>query len=100
MTALVLCLSVLDSVGFCQQFHEPAHCFNYSLGLALTYGIETVLLLVKNYPNFTQKMNRSMVQFDVDHIVSLDQILVFWSMEPFVHPILVWTKLKSQTVLI
>ncbi|XP_078019129.1 uncharacterized protein LOC144458973, partial [Epinephelus lanceolatus] len=33
-------ISLLDSIGFSQGVHKPTHCFNHTLELVLTYGIE------------------------------------------------------------
>lgn len=38
--------SLLDLVGFCQSVHKPTHCFNHTLDLVLTYGIEIENLVV------------------------------------------------------
>lgn len=34
-------LSLLDSVGFSQIVHKPTHCFNHTLDLVLSYGIDS-----------------------------------------------------------
>ncbi len=39
-------ISLLDSIGFCQCVHKPTHCFNHTLDLVLTYGMEIDLLVV------------------------------------------------------
>ncbi|MDF4326838.1 hypothetical protein P3395_25840, partial [Vibrio parahaemolyticus] len=36
-------ISLLDSIGFSQGVHEPTHCFNHTLDLVLTYGIDNSL---------------------------------------------------------
>ena len=44
-------ISLLDSVGFAQRVNKPTHCFNNTLNLVLTYGIETEhLIIFPKYP--------------------------------------------------
>ena len=38
--------ALLDSVGFSQNVNKPTHCFNHTLDLVLTYGIEIEHLIV------------------------------------------------------
>ncbi|XP_075941538.1 uncharacterized protein LOC142943729, partial [Anarhichas minor] len=39
-------ISLLDSIGFCQNVQKPTHCFNHTLDLVLTYGINIEDLIV------------------------------------------------------
>uniref|UniRef100_A0AAQ6IH18 Reverse transcriptase domain-containing protein n=1 Tax=Anabas testudineus TaxID=64144 RepID=A0AAQ6IH18_ANATE len=38
--------SLLDSIGFTQNVNKPTHCFNHTLDLILTYGVEVDQLIV------------------------------------------------------
>ncbi|KAM7366739.1 hypothetical protein PAMP_014689 [Pampus punctatissimus] len=39
-------ISLLDSIGFCQNVNKPTHCLNHTLDLVLSYGIEIDHLIV------------------------------------------------------
>uniref|UniRef100_A0A8P4G3Q0 Reverse transcriptase domain-containing protein n=1 Tax=Dicentrarchus labrax TaxID=13489 RepID=A0A8P4G3Q0_DICLA len=39
-------ISLIDSIGFCQSVNKPTHCFNHTLDLVLSYGIDIEHLIV------------------------------------------------------
>ena len=38
--------SLIDSIGFCQSVNKPTHCFNHTLDLVLSYGMDIEHLMV------------------------------------------------------
>ena len=56
-------ISLLDSVGFCQCVHEPTHCFNHTLDLVLTYGIEVDHLTV--FPHVPLLSDHYLITFEL-----------------------------------
>ena len=38
--------SLIDSIGFCQNVNKPNHCFNHTLDLVLSYGMDIEHLIV------------------------------------------------------
>ena len=38
--------SLIDSIGFCQSVNKPTHCFNHTLDLVLSYGMDIEHLIV------------------------------------------------------
>ncbi|MDF4294885.1 hypothetical protein P3465_23480, partial [Vibrio parahaemolyticus] len=62
-------ISLLDSIGFSQGVHEPTHCFNHTLDLVLTYGIEIGNL--KLFPQNPLLSDHCLITFDfflLDHM--------------------------------
>ncbi|MDF4405412.1 hypothetical protein P3471_22925, partial [Vibrio parahaemolyticus] len=55
-------ISLLDSIGFSQGVHEPTHCFNHTLDLVLTYGIEIDNLTV--FPQNPSLSDHYLITFD------------------------------------
>ncbi|MDF4381872.1 endonuclease/exonuclease/phosphatase family protein [Vibrio parahaemolyticus] len=55
-------ISLLDSIGFSQGVHEPTHCFNHTLDLVLTYGIEIDNLKV--FPQNPSLSDHYLITFD------------------------------------
>ncbi|XP_049426310.1 uncharacterized protein LOC125885000 [Epinephelus fuscoguttatus] len=55
-------MSLLDSIGFSQGVHEPTHCFNHTLDLVLTYGIEIDNLKV--FPQNPSLSDHYLITFD------------------------------------
>ena len=55
--------SILDSVGFRQSVNKPTHCYNHTLDLVLTYGIEIEQLLVE--PHNPALSDHFLVTFEV-----------------------------------
>jgi len=55
-------ISLLDSIGFSQGVHKPTHCFNHTLDLVLTYGIEIDSLTV--FPQNPSLSDHYLITFD------------------------------------
>uniref|UniRef100_A0A3Q3MS83 Reverse transcriptase domain-containing protein n=1 Tax=Mastacembelus armatus TaxID=205130 RepID=A0A3Q3MS83_9TELE len=63
--------SILDSIGFIQNVNKPTHCFNHTLDLVLTYGIEIEHLII--FPPNPVLSDHSLITFEfkmMDHAAS------------------------------
>ena len=54
--------SLIDSIGFCQSVNKPTHCFNHTLDLVLSYGMDIEHLIV--FPHNPLISDHYLITFD------------------------------------
>ena len=55
-------IALLDSIGFSQNVNETTHCYNHTLNLVLTYGIEVEHLIV--FPHNPSLSDHYLITFE------------------------------------